>query len=74
MVTEIRELPLSQNGVNRLAWSIAEFAEALGVSDGHIRNEIRRGNIHAFKSGKLILISNEEAHRYITEGSRHEAD
>ena len=53
----------------RVAWSIAEFAEATGLSEGHVRNEIGRGNIHATKSGRRTLIADEELRRYVAEGS-----
>lgn len=42
--------------VERLALSIAEAAEALGCSQGHIRNLIARGELKSFKAGRRVLI------------------
>ena len=40
----------------REAFTIPEFAEAIGVSHQHIWNAIRRGEIKKFKLGQRTLI------------------
>jgi excisionase family DNA binding protein len=54
--------------VERLAVSIKEAAEALGVSPYTIGNYIRRGQIVASKVGRRVLIEPSELRRLLDEG------
>jgi excisionase family DNA binding protein len=50
---------------DRLAWSINDFARALGVSGGLIRLEIARGRLKAAHVGRRVVISRAEGDRYL---------
>lgn len=57
----------SNLSVAKLAHSLAEVADMLGVSKGHIRNESARGKLHLLKSGRRTLIMAVEVQRYLSE-------
>jgi excisionase family DNA binding protein len=50
---------------NRLALSLAEFAESLGISVEFVRQEIRRNRLYPTRLGKRVLITSYEARRYL---------
>jgi excisionase family DNA binding protein len=56
---------ISITGNARLAWSLREAAEALGVSERFLRNEIRRGRLGAIKRGRRVLVRAETLDRYL---------
>lgn len=56
---------ISITGNSRLAWSLREAAEALGVSERFLRNEIRRGKLVAIKRGRRVLVLAETLDRYL---------
>ncbi len=56
----------------KLAYSLDESANMLGVSKGHIRNEHVRGKLQLIKSGRRTLILAEELKRYLKELSEKE--
>lgn len=70
MVAENR-LQVAKNGEPnrgiRKCHSIPGTADWLGVSVGHVRNLIKRGDLRAIKSGRRILIMDEDLRRYIEE-------
>lgn len=49
----------------RLAYSLPEAAALLGVSFGHVRNEVRRGKLVSFRSGHRLLVSKAALERYV---------
>lgn len=53
------------NEADRLAFGLAELARQLGVSIGFLRLEIGRGNLKPTRLGRRVLISAEEAKRYL---------
>tara|TARA_R100000808_G_scaffold22110_1_gene47980 strand:+ start:1173 stop:1355 length:183 start_codon:yes stop_codon:yes gene_type:complete len=53
--------------VEKLAYSVAELATALGVSQQHIFNMIKQNQIKKFKLGRRTLISTKEYQRLIQE-------
>jgi hypothetical protein len=57
-------------GVRRIAWSLKNASEMLGVSVGHLRNEHKRGRLLLVKSGSRTLVTDEELERYLAENSR----
>ncbi|REJ79518.1 MAG: DNA-binding protein [Acidobacteria bacterium] len=60
------ELSLSEgSGTNRLAYSLKEVAEMLGVSVNHLRNEEKRGRLMFFKSGRRTLIRKSDLEGYL---------
>lgn len=44
---------------------LTDVIEATGCSDRHIREEIKRGNLRAFKPGKEILFSPDDVEKWI---------
>ncbi len=54
-------------GVEKIARSKKLTAELIGVSTGHVNNLIRRGELRAIKSGRRILIMDEDLRRYLEE-------
>ena len=54
-------------GIERLGYSLREVAEMLGVSQGHLRNEHRRGKLKFSKSSDRTLILATELQRYLRE-------
>lgn len=53
----------------RLAWSIAEIAEATGLSVNFLRLEIKRGNLRTVRFGRRLLVRKEDLEQYISAGS-----
>lgn len=51
--------------VEKIARSKKVTAEMIDVSTGHINNLIRRGELRAVKSGRRILIMDEDLRRYL---------
>jgi excisionase family DNA binding protein len=49
----------------RTAYTRKEIAESLGVSEGLIGLEIKRGHLHAFKVGDRTLILKTELDNYV---------
>lgn len=49
----------------RLAWGLAELAEALGVSLGFLRKEITRGSLKARKVGRRVLVLDRDLKKYL---------
>jgi excisionase family DNA binding protein len=65
-----RSISITQN--SRLAWSLREAAEALGVSERFLRNEIRRGKLCAIKRGRRVLVRAETLDLYLRDDSHKE--
>jgi excisionase family DNA binding protein len=59
--------------LTRLAYSLDEAAEMVGVSKGHLRNEHKRGNLKFMKSGRRTLVLVSEIRRYLAELSEGQA-
>ena len=51
--------------MDKLAYSVKEIAEGLGVSNQHIFNMIKQGEIKKFKLGRRTLISVKEFNKLI---------
>ncbi len=49
----------------KIAYSLAEASEMIGVSQGHLRNEQARGKLIFVKSGRRVLITDRELQRYL---------
>jgi excisionase family DNA binding protein len=49
------------------AYSIPQMAEQLGVSAGLLRLEIARGKLRPTRLGRRVLITDDEASRYLKE-------
>ncbi len=56
-----------ESSVERLAYSLNEVAEMIGVSKGHLRNENKRGEIAFAKSSRRTIILASELRRYLAE-------
>ncbi|HJR06634.1 MAG TPA: helix-turn-helix domain-containing protein [Pyrinomonadaceae bacterium] len=57
---------------SRLAFSRRECAAAIGVSERHLIEEIRRGKLRETRSGKRRLISRKELDRYLAAEENNE--
>lgn len=62
MKEETKESPV----IERLAYSVNEIAQALGVSNQHIFNMIKQDKIKKFKLGRRTLISVKEFNKLIS--------
>jgi excisionase family DNA binding protein len=51
----------------RLAMTVAEFAESVGISLGLARLEIARGRLRPARIGRRLAITRAEAERYLRE-------
>jgi len=58
----------------RLAWSLPEYAARLGVSFTFLRNEIARGRLFPTRLGRRVLVSVDEANRYVRENTAPAAE
>jgi hypothetical protein len=65
--TERTDVEKSAPDVPRLAYTVAELAAAIGVSDQQIYNHIKRGDIKPKYSGKKTIIPVAEAQRFFDE-------
>lgn len=54
--------------IERIAFSPAEAAAALGCSRQHVHNMLRRGDLRAVKLGRSTRISAAELHRVLGDG------
>ena len=57
----VRNPPLSE----RLAFSISEASEAVGLSKDKIRDEIRSGRLRARKCGRRTILTREDVSRWL---------
>jgi len=62
-VAKIEELMTGR----KLAYSLNEAGQLIGVSTGHLRNENQRGKLRFVKSGRRTLIMDEDLRRYLEE-------
>jgi len=53
-------MELNNKYQNRMAFSVAEVSEILGISEQHIYNSIRNGDIKKTKLGRRTLIHKTE--------------
>jgi len=53
--------------IERWAYSLNESAKMIGCSNGHLRNEEKRGKIRFLKSGRRVMIAAAELQRYLNE-------
>lgn len=51
--------------LNVRAFSLRQVSQNLGVSEGFLRHEIRRGNLRPTRLGTRVLLTDDELHRYI---------
>ncbi len=64
-----------KNIVNeKIAYSLEEASEMLGVSKGHLRNESTRGKLKFLRSGRRVLITSVEILRYLESLSTDDTD
>ena len=57
----------THTSIPRLLLSIKEVAQALGVSERHVKNLIYSGDLHSFTIGRLRRIYVGDLHAYIDE-------
>lgn len=51
--------------IDRLAYSISEASEAVGLSKDKIRDEIRSGRLRARKCGRRTILTREDMSRWL---------
>ena len=49
------------------AWGIAEFAVAHGISPGHVRNAIGKGDLRASKLGRRVIITDDDGKAWLNQ-------
>ena len=59
----VRRKHVMNTSVLLVAYSIAEFAQMLGVSPQLIRTELKAGNIRSYRVGRRVLIPRTEITR-----------
>lgn len=59
--------------VERLAFSIAEAAESIACSPGHIRNLIERGELRSTKVGRRRIVRDEDLRALLARQTESEA-
>ena len=52
-------------GLKKLAYSLKEAADLIGVTAQHLRNEQRRGKLQFVKSGRRVLIMETDLRSYL---------
>jgi len=57
----------------RIAWSLAEISEATGLSEGYLRNEVKRGALPIKKFGRRVLVLESDLDKYLSHGSDSQA-
>ncbi len=55
----------SDRGLTRLAYSLKEAAEMMGVSQGHLRNEHRRGKLILIHTGRCARVLAADLNEYL---------
>jgi excisionase family DNA binding protein len=68
LLGDVKHMQLN-TATQRVAWSIAEIAEATGLSEGYLRNEVKRGALPIKKFGRRVLVLEEDLKSYLTQGS-----
>jgi excisionase family DNA binding protein len=58
-------MPKSITLNNRIALSLQEVAESIGVSVPFLRLEIQRGKLKAAHAGRRVLVRRDEIDRYL---------
>lgn len=54
----------------RMALSVKELAQRIGVSVAFVRLEIGRNHLRATRLGRRVLITHDEAQRYLAANSK----
>jgi excisionase family DNA binding protein len=57
----------------RLAWSLAEIAETMGLSVGYLRNEVRAKRLPVKRFGRRVLVLDSTLRRLLDTGSTRES-
>ena len=68
----MNHLPVTENAMQRAAWSIGEVADATGLSRGFLRAEVRRGKLPIRRFGRRVLVLNDDLRIYLKSGSQAE--
>lgn len=57
----------------RRAHRVEAVAQMLGIGKRNVRGLISRGQLHAVRAGRYLLISEEELARFLREGTAHDS-
>jgi excisionase family DNA binding protein len=55
--------------LHRLAWSLNEVSECMGLSVAFLRAEVRAGRLPVRRFGRRVLIRDEDLRIYLSHGS-----
>jgi len=59
----------TEAGVGKVGWSLAEISEAVGLSLGFLRGEVRSGRLPVRHFGRRVVVLNQDLQRYLKKGS-----
>jgi predicted HTH domain antitoxin len=54
---------------SRKAWSLAEISEAVGLSLGYLRNEVRAKRLPVRHFGRRVVVLDEDLQNFLAQGS-----
>lgn len=57
-------------GAERLAWTVADAAKALGISESMLRAEIARQKVATTRIGRRLLIPDNELRKFVDARTR----
>ncbi len=63
----------TNTATRKVAWSLAEIAEATGLSEGYLRNEVKRGTLPIKKFGRRRLVLDKDFRSFMERGSESAA-
>jgi excisionase family DNA binding protein len=58
-------MSMKESVTERIGFSIVEVGTMLGVSKGHVRNEILRGKLRPHRVGARLVVLKSELDRYL---------
>jgi excisionase family DNA binding protein len=64
-----KNLNVTKTTVTRVAYSVIEVAQMLGVSGSFVRLEIKRGRLEEFRAGRRVLVTKRSFDAYMAAGS-----
>jgi imidazoleglycerol phosphate dehydratase HisB len=59
----------TETATRKVAWSLAEISEAVGLSLGYLRNEVRAERLRVKHFGRRVVVLDEDLRRFLAEGS-----
>jgi excisionase family DNA binding protein len=60
----------NEAGTHRVGWSLAEISEAVGLSLGYLRNEVRAKRLPVKRFGRRVVVRDEDFKLFLERGSQ----